>query len=131
MPAEAPVTSAVRPAPSRVVCAMVPRCPAGIMVESTRRFAMTRRLLLVPVLASLVLTGCINASTLIKVKPDGSGTLEQTVLMNAQAFRGMFSAMGADGKPAQVGPSTVNEAELKAAASKLGEGVTYVSSAPM
>jgi hypothetical protein len=92
---------------------------------------MTRGLLLVPVLAGLVLTGCINASTLIKVKQDGSGTLEQAVLMNAQAFRGMFSAMGADGKPAQVGPSTINEADLKAAAAKLGEGVTFVSATPM
>jgi hypothetical protein len=92
---------------------------------------MTRRLLALPVLASLLLTGCINASTLIKVKPDGSGTLEQTVLMNAQAFRGMFSAMGADGKPAQMGPQAIDEAQLKASAAKLGEGVTYVSSTPM
>ena len=91
---------------------------------------MTRRLTLVPLL-TLVLTGCINSSTLVKVKPDGSGTLEQTVLMNAQAFRGMFTALGADGKPAQVGPSAVNEAELKAAAAKMGEGVTFVSATPL
>jgi hypothetical protein len=91
---------------------------------------MTRRLLFLPLLASL-LTGCINASTLIKIKPDGSGTLEQTVLMNGQAFKGMFAALGADGKPAPMGPSTINEAELKASAAKLGEGVTYVSATPM
>lgn len=91
---------------------------------------MIRRLLTVSLLTCL-LTGCINASTLIKVKPDGSGTLEQMVLMNAQAFRGMFSAMGADGKPAQMGPATVNEAQLREAAAKLGEGVTFVSATPM
>jgi hypothetical protein len=91
---------------------------------------MTRRLTIVPLL-TLVLTGCINSSTLIKVKHDGSGTLEQTVLMNAQAFRGMFTALGADGKPAQTGPTAVNEADLKAAAAKMGEGVTFVSATPL
>jgi len=39
-----------------------------------------RALLLIA--ASATLTACINSTTLIKVKPDGSGTVEQTTLVN-------------------------------------------------
>ena len=34
---------------------------------------------------SLALGGCIQSSTLVKLMPDGSGTVEQTVTMSAQA----------------------------------------------
>ena len=40
------------------------------------------------VVTALALTGCINSTTLIKVKPDGSGTVEQTTLMNVGGAQG-------------------------------------------
>ncbi len=78
-------------------------------------------------LAALV-TGCINSATLLKIKPDGSGTIEQTMLMNMQALRPMMQGLEQQGaKPA--GPA-VNEADLKRAAERMG-GVTYVSGEPI
>lgn len=77
---------------------------------------------------SAVATGCINSATLLKVKPDGSGTIEQTMLMNTQALKPMMQGLEQQGaKPP--GP-VVNEADLKRAAERMG-GVTYVSGEPV
>jgi hypothetical protein len=79
--------------------------------------------------ASLSLAACINSGTLIKVKPDGSGTVEQTLLMNAQALKGLMMSLDPQGQ-AQ-GSSPFSEAQLKQTAEKLGKGVRYVSSTPL
>ena len=84
-----------------------------------------RALLLVT--ASATLVGCINSGTLIKVKPDGSGTVEQTTLVNTGAMKAMMPGMN---PPGQGGASTVNEAELKRAAERMGKGVRLVSAEP-
>jgi hypothetical protein len=77
---------------------------------------------------STLLTGCINSGTLIKLKPDGSGTIEQSLLMNLQAFKGMLGGLEAQGaKP--VGPA-FNEADLKRQAERMG-GVKFVSAEPI
>jgi hypothetical protein len=76
---------------------------------------------------STLVTGCINSDTLVKVKPDGSVTIEQTTLMNLQAFKPMMQGLEKQGAPA--GP-VVNEADLKRAAERMG-GVTYVSGEPV
>lgn len=77
---------------------------------------------------STLLTGCINSATLIRLKADGSGTIEQTTLMNTQAFKGMLGGLEAQGaKPA--GP-VFNEADLQKQAARMG-GVKYVSSEPI
>ncbi len=77
---------------------------------------------------SVVLTGCINSGTLIRLKPDGSGTIEQSMLMNTQALKGMLGGLEAQGgKPA--GP-VMTEADLKKQAERMG-GVTFVSSEPL
>lgn len=77
---------------------------------------------------STLATGCINSATLLKIKPDGSGTIEQTVLMNTQALRPMMQGLEQQGaKPAA---PAVNEADLKRAAERMG-GVTYVSGEPV
>lgn len=77
---------------------------------------------------SALLTGCINSATLLKVKPDGSGTIEQTLLMNTATLRPMMQGLEQQGaKPA--GP-VVNEADLKRAAERMG-GVTFVSGEPV
>ena len=47
---------------------------------------------------AFVLSGCINSGTLIEVKPDGSGTIEQTMLMNIAALKSMMAGLDAQGK---------------------------------
>jgi hypothetical protein len=85
---------------------------------------------LVVAAATVWLTGCLNAATLIKVKPDGSGTVEQTLLMNMAALKGMMASI--DPKGQMQGSNTpFSEAQLKQAADKLGKGVRFVSSTPM
>lgn len=79
-------------------------------------------------LAATLCTGCIRSATLIKVKADGSGTVEQTMLVNLALMKGMFSGMG--GQPAQT-PGALNEADMKRSAERMGEGVTFVSATPV
>lgn len=109
------------------------------------------------VISLIALTGCMQVDTLIKVKPDGSGVIEETFLMNkafVQQMRTMMEEMAkqmeqqmaeqADQqmpegkkedtpqkeKEPQKKPESFNifnEKELKERASDLGEGVTYVS----
>jgi len=80
------------------------------------------------------LSGCISAATLMKLKADGSGTIEQKILMNTQAMEAMMQSMaGAMGGQVKAGaPKTakelLSEAELKAAAARMGKGVRFVSS---
>ena len=101
-------------------------------------------------LVSLSLSGCIQFDTVIKVKPDGSGFIEETFLMRKD-FLGQMQAMaedmakemgkttaddgkeadGEEGKSAQVriqSSDFFNEAKLKEKAREMGEGVSYVSS---
>jgi hypothetical protein len=81
---------------------------------------------------SALLAGCINSTTVINVKPDGSGTIEQTTTMNAQAAAQMQQMTGAFGQggAAKKG-GFFNEQDLRAAAPKMGEGVTFVSATPI
>jgi len=83
------------------------------------------RILLVLV-ATTGLTACLNSSTLVKLKPDGSGTVEQTTLMNLAALKGMMPG-AATGQPN--GPM-MNREDLERTASRMGKGVRLVSSEP-
>jgi hypothetical protein len=100
-----------------------------------------RMTLALPLAASTV--GCINLQTIVKVKPDGSGTMHQTMTMNPQAMEGMMEAMAAqmggkvtkNDKPAgkaekKTLPGT-SAAEAKAKAAEFGEGVTFTSVDPI
>lgn len=78
---------------------------------------------------SFCLTGCLNSHTLIKVKPDGSGTIEQTMLMNRAALKGMMAGLDPQAKQSQTSP--FNEAEIKRNMERLGKGVRFVSSTPL
>jgi hypothetical protein len=105
----------------------------------------------------IALTCCIQVDTLIKVKPNGSGVIEETFLMNkafVQQMKAMMEEMAKqmeqqmeqqadqqvsegkkEGEPQQEKESQkkpesfdiFNEKELKERASELGEGVTYLS----
>jgi hypothetical protein len=83
---------------------------------------------------ALCASGCLTAVTSIKVGPNGSGTIEQTLSMSAAAAAQMASLAkgfgGEDGK-ASAEPEFFSEAEMKAAATKFGSGVTFVSSKPI
>lgn len=94
----------------------------------------SRLLLVLPF--TLCLTGCLSSYTLVKVNPNGTGTLEQTTMINPMML-GMMSGMaqGLGGENATKSkPATVadmfKEEELRAAATKMGTGVRYVSSQP-
>jgi hypothetical protein len=85
--------------------------------------------LVVALVAAVIGSGCIRSATLITVKPDGSGTIEQSVLMNTAALKGMLGGLGAPGQSPSSGG--ISEEELRKTAARLGEGVTYVSSEPV
>lgn len=76
---------------------------------------------------AVALTGCINSTTIIKVKPDGTGTVEQTTLVNLGALKSMLPP----GASQTSGPGAVTEADLKRTAEKMGRGVRLQSSTPV
>jgi len=92
------------------------------------------RLLFAAIVAMFGLTGCLQMEQVVKLKPDGSGTVEETVVLSKAGLAAMEQMIGAfaaggdkkkEGAPAM--PDLYDEAKLKAAASKMGEGVTFVS----
>jgi hypothetical protein len=80
------------------------------------------RLLLVLV-AATSLTACLNSTTLVKLKPDGSGTVEQTTLINMAALKGMNGA--------QTSAPMTNREELERTAARMGKGVRLLSTEPV
>lgn len=76
-----------------------------------------------------MLSGCINSSTLVKVKPDGSGTIEQILLVNAAALKGMFAGMGGAQMKESPTPGVFTDADFKRTAERMG--VKPVSLTPM
>lgn len=83
------------------------------------------RLLLLSVTAAS-LGACINSTTLIKVKPDGSGTVEQSTLVNMQALKAMMPGMSQPGQSA----NPVSQENLKRTAERMGKGVRLLSAEP-
>lgn len=79
-------------------------------------------------------TGCITALTAIKVRPDGSGTIEQTMSMKAEMAKqlaGMMQGMADQGAQAGAPPELFSEQEMREGAAEYGDGVTFVSSRPI
>lgn len=72
-------------------------------------------------------SGCINSAALIKVKPDGSGTIEQTMLVNMAALKSLMPGMG--GGQVKESGGVLNEAEFKRAGERMG--VRPVSLTPL
>ncbi|BCS31250.1 hypothetical protein TBR22_A04500 [Luteitalea sp. TBR-22] len=85
-------------------------------------------------LVASVAVGCISIDSVIKIKADGSGTMEQTMLINSSAMGMMGMMGGGDNKAAapKIDPTTIfSKEKLQAQAAELGEGVTFVSSEPV
>lgn len=84
------------------------------------------------VLALLVLplcSGCGVFSTLLKLNPDGSGTIEETVKLNPMAsqFLGSMASMGdTTEQGSDPGAAMFKEEEIRARAAQMGEGVRFV-----
>lgn len=80
--------------------------------------------------ATLPLAGCFEASTLIRLKADGSGTIEQRLLLTDAAMDQLkaFAILGGNGAGA---PDPTSEAQARSLAESIGPGVTYVSSTPV
>jgi hypothetical protein len=79
--------------------------------------------------AILPLAGCFQASTIVRVKPDGSGTIEQRILLTDAAMDQLraFAILGGNSADS-VDPTS--EAQARSMAAAIGPGVTYVSSMP-
>ena len=91
--------------------------------------------------ATLVSTACFSSETVIRVKADGSGTIEQTNLANKEML-GMAAGMAKQAvkdsnTDASRAPNLDNigdlfdEAKIREQASTWGPGVRYVSSTPV
>lgn len=88
----------------------------------------------------LGVTGCLQVEKVVKLKPDGSGTIEETVVISktfVEQMKQMTAGLGAlgGGQPAAGGAAPtfnlMDEKKLKEGAAKMGEGVTFVSAKPV
>ncbi len=100
---------------------------------------MLRRLALIPLLAAAVLaSGCLTSTTTVTLKANGSGTVEQVMLMNTammeQVGQMIASQMGGSSsvssKPSNPFEDAFDEAKLKAELAKM-KGVRLVSRTPL
>lgn len=79
-------------------------------------------------LIGLLFSGCIDVHYKMTLKSDGSGTIEETVYMNAamvQMIKGFMAMGNQDGEQEEF--SLLDEVELRNEAMEMGEGVEYVS----
>jgi len=81
-------------------------------------------------IAIFMLAGCFQASTVVRVNPDGSGTVVETMLLSKkmiaqmnEMMQGFAGESGARPKPLEL----FEPAKLKAQAAGMGEGVSYLS----
>lgn len=87
--------------------------------------------------AGLLLSSCLQVNTTISVNPDGSGTVEQKVLMKSEMMAMMagLSSMGQDSKDGSDQPakpfSLFDRDQLAKDAAKMGAGVQLKSAEPI
>jgi hypothetical protein len=91
---------------------------------------MTKIARVLAAVAALPAAGCFQSSTVIKLKADGSGTIEQRLLLTDAAMDQLkaFAILGGNNAAA---PDPTSEEQARALADALGPGVTYVSSMPV
>ena len=87
--------------------------------------------------AALGLTGCLQQEKLIKLKTDGSGTVEETLVMSKATIAQMkqmtegFGALAQGKKEARRRSRSWTKRNCARPPSSMGEGVTFVSAKPM
>ncbi len=74
---------------------------------------------------ALLLAGCLQTETKIKVDRNGAGTIERTVVLRSDVVEMMQSMQAFD--PAKKDAGVFDEAKLRKDAANLGEGVQFVS----
>ncbi len=88
------------------------------------------------IFVAIVFGGCIQDEKVVKLKPDGSGTFEETFVIGVQALAQIkqlsegFGALGKNfGKAGGASSAfkVLDEGKLRDAAEKLGDGVKFVS----
>ena len=91
-------------------------------------------------LALCFLSACLQQEKVIKLKTDGSGTVEETMVMSKEVIaqmKQMTDGLGAllQGKGKTDGGGTpfqvLDEKKLRDAAERMGDGVTFVSAKPL
>jgi hypothetical protein len=93
------------------------------------------RLFLLALTISFLASGCLDVEKVVTVKPDGSGTVTETLIVTKQTIEslkemaGSLGSGGAEAKPgaAPKSPEIMDEAKLREAAARMGEGVTFLS----
>ncbi len=87
--------------------------------------------LLLAFCVALLFSGCLQVDSLVVVKPDGSGTVTLNVVMEREALEQVKALSSGFGSFNEKNPpkafELLDEAKLKLAASRMGEGVTFVS----
>ena len=85
------------------------------------------------VTCAVACSACLSSATLIRVKADGSGTIEQTLLFNPSSIEKAFAGMGlksTGGKSSDKSPGVKAE-DLTKDLGRLGDGVSLVSVRPV
>lgn len=92
----------------------------------TDRPSLLHRLLPLPlvIVALFCFTGCLTFEVLIKVNPDGTGTVERSFIITNQMIRMAFMFGGDDGEPVALCDA---EEDLLEQADAMGEGVELLS----
>ena len=82
-----------------------------------------------PLLGAFACAGCFQMTTVLKVKSDGSGTIDHRMVYSTRALAQMRSlgSVGGGGQP--VDPAS--EAQARTLATAIGPGVSYVTSTPI
>lgn len=84
------------------------------------------------VVSLFALAGCLHSSTLIRVKPDGSGTVEQRLMFSSEGIEKAFAGMGFKPTGGSTKKTTpITPAELESDLADLGDGVTLLSMTPI
>jgi hypothetical protein len=79
---------------------------------------------------SLALMGCFESIVLLRVNKDGSGTIEETVVIS-DAFMELMKSFSGEQEGEEEEEDLIDEQELTDKAASMGEGVRWVSAEPV
>jgi hypothetical protein len=88
--------------------------------------------IIVLLVLTIALMGCFESIVHLRVNKDGSGTIEETVVIS-DAFMELMKSFGgeAEGEEEEEEQEPIDEQELTEKAASMGEGVRYVSAEPV
>lgn len=93
---------------------------------------MRKYLIILITISLFFLSGCLDVETKINLNPDGSGTIEETILMSNAVVDMMKSFASMSGEAEEDEEFSIyDEAEIKNEAAEYGEGVSLLKSEPI